>query len=127
MAVGFQSTFPQGERRSRGYVAGNDYDFNPRSRKGNDGNCRVVVALGVISIHVPARGTTPFQNDTESIREFQSTFPQGERLNTLINLLATALFQSTFPQGERHTCSVLMMLKLKFQSTFPQGERLAGN
>ena len=76
----FQSTFPQGERRRfdgrpaiiKGFNPrsrkGNDYDtvyvsgkkigFNPRSRKGNDMHVRDQSDKTVVSIHVPARGTT---------------------------------------------------------------------
>ena len=36
---------------------------------------------------------------------FQSTLPQGERLNHLICLGKGDLFQSTLPQGERHFLS----------------------
>ena len=77
----FQSTFPQGERRS-------DYprrmhsaeSFNPRSRKGND----------------EYRWKRHY-----SFRQFQSTFPQGERQNDFLLYKILLMFQSTFPQGER--------------------------
>ena len=32
---------------------------------------------------------------------FQSTFPHGERLTSLSNIITFCLFQSTFPHGER--------------------------
>ncbi len=77
---------------------------------------------------------------------FQSTLPQGERLDIFENFCATTtLFQSTLPQGERRTpekedlvqmyisihapargatlSPVLVRAKDIFQSTLPQGER----
>ena len=56
--------------------------FNPRSRKGNDPICIRIPHFCAVSIHVPARGTTLCRMwcCLEQI-EFQSTFPQGERLN----------------------------------------------
>ena len=59
--------------------------FNPRSRKGND----LVGQRGdrrgsSVSIHVPARGTTPpWPPGYPQIWRFQSTFPQGERPDTI--------------------------------------------
>ena len=55
--------------------------------------------------------------------EFQSTFPQGERLHVTGLLLHVDVFQSTFPQGERLGRSIVATMELSFQSTFPQGER----
>ena len=58
MASKFQSTFPQGERLSV-----TEYHKNSI----------------IISIHVPARGTTAVYLLHRSLPLFQSTFPQGER------------------------------------------------
>ena len=78
----FQSTFPRGERHNDGRQMRDVWNFNPRSRVGNDGDlrddkkdpshfnprsrvgndrhfCRGVHRKG-ISIHVPAWGTTSF-------------------------------------------------------------------
>ena len=55
----FQSTFPRGERQHTGKRLTCKYhNFNPRSRVGND--CRFLNThrFHVISIHVPAWGTT---------------------------------------------------------------------
>ena len=56
--------------------------FNPRSRKGNDA-CAVVPCglCQLVSIHVPARGTTSGKRLWTRLLSFQSTFPQGERLD----------------------------------------------
>ena len=99
----FQSTFPRGERHVQ---------LNPFYK------------FHVISIHVPAWGTTKkgyyiinavedfnprsrVGNDkTEPLlnlfwHRFQSTFPRGERLNKQGLCNYYAIFQSTFPRGER--------------------------
>ena len=55
----FQSTFPRGERLS--FSLQNciySRDFNPRSREGNDIVALAINTTSLISIHVPARGTT---------------------------------------------------------------------
>ena len=120
----FQSTFPQGERLCRPFLA----------------DSRII-----ISIHVPTRGTTRLLQRQCKLRQFQSTFPQGERHfpGTIISSLCR--FQSTFPQGERQKVnyypvtitaisihvptrgttlySMMSLWILLFQSTFPQGER----
>ena len=57
--VQFQSTFPRGERLLQ---VRNEYllhNFNPRSRVGNDGFSEFACHFVIISIHVPAWGTTP--------------------------------------------------------------------
>ena len=62
-----------------GEVIGKQY-FNPRSRKGSDES---ISLNGIV------------------LDKFQSTLPQGERLNQCIGLPGLQLFQSTLPQGER--------------------------
>ena len=124
LPVKFQSTFPQGERLGSSKPLNNPYGFNPRSRKGNDerhqgayckrqcfnprsrkGNDNSMLIYREqryrVSIHVPARGTTPEPETMTFAPAFQSTFPQGERLNQSFQTFAYMLFQSTFPQGER--------------------------
>ena len=55
----FQSTFPRGERRCYIDISRVKLEnFNPRSRVGNDLNVSQVLTDVVISIHVPAWGTT---------------------------------------------------------------------
>ena len=97
----FQSTFPRGERRKIQGAVLRQGHFNPRSRVGNDDKLTVrkdakIISIHVpawgttyppcvrmtvdgISIHVPAWGTTEGHDDPESVRRFQSTFPHGER------------------------------------------------
>ena len=75
----FQSTFPQGERQNSGRSASGRISFNPRSRKGNDSATAITSRPYVVSIHVPARGTTGLRCSPSALCRFQSTFPQGER------------------------------------------------
>ena len=141
----FQSTFPQGERRlshSRRY---HPHSFNPRSRKGNDVDNYVDKYSLIVSIHVPARGTTNTfsSNATEEIvsihvpargttaqrlikvGHFTVSIHVPARGTTLENWKSKTrhLFQSTFPQGERRLSGSVILRLLWFQSTFPQGER----
>ena len=54
--------------------------FNPRSRVGNDNSSPFrQIMLEVISIHVPAWGTTRIVAVRSISVVFQSTFPRGER------------------------------------------------
>ena len=77
--------------------------FNPRSRTGNDYPFMFPRSRIVVSIHVPARGTTSWDKMHSSFLLFQSTFPHGERpLSRAVDRVDT-LFQSTFPHGERRT------------------------
>ena len=75
--------------------------FNPRSRVGNDNDGEF---KGLYYL-------------------FQSTFPRGERQNTVPHTGFHFVFQSTFPRGERRDIQVTTMDGCKFQSTFPRGER----
>ena len=77
----FQSTFPQGERRWEMAPPSDKQSFNPRSRKGNDTKFHWEKDIVLVSIHVPARGTTTLRRCLCEAPEFQSTFPQGERPN----------------------------------------------
>ena len=54
----FQSTFPRGERRLECRVWKSIIYFNPRSRVGNDVDMHGTYFRWMISIHVPAWGTT---------------------------------------------------------------------
>ncbi len=54
----FQSTFPHGERRRIGRRTCLRRCFNPRSRTGNDWDGYKEKNNKIVSIHVPARGTT---------------------------------------------------------------------
>ena len=55
----------------------------------------------MISIHVPAWGTTVELNERNSFQRFQSTFPRGERRFYSLDRIQRLEFQSTFPRGER--------------------------
>ena len=99
----FQSTFPRRERLARRKMILMLIRFNPRSREGNDperkpdeGIAEVVSIhvpakgtttsseiwynLPIVSIHVPAKGTTVGSGCAGFSSQFQSTFPRRERL-----------------------------------------------
>ena len=76
----FQSTFPHGERPTTLREFLQFKCFNPRSRTGNDKRASDKLASAEkVSIHVPARGTTPGSLLRCPPDRFQSTFPHGER------------------------------------------------
>ena len=126
MSFIFQSTFPRGERHCRNQATPESLrlNFNPRSRVGND-TCLLCSRHGtrqfqstfprgerpacifvkttssLISIHVPAWGTTLSLHHFHHILQFQSTFPRGERPCSQSFSRSFLLFQSTFPRGER--------------------------
>ena len=98
--------------------------FNPRSRVGNDQNKLDAFRDLVISIHVPAWGTTLMTLIEALSRIFQSTFPRGERQGKPVFMCTGMIFQSTFPRGERRNSNYAYSQHHEFQSTFPRGERL---
>ena len=63
---------------------------------------KVSQLLRSISIHVPAWGTTAAGSAVSICSIFQSTFPRGERLLSGGAGIGDLQFQSTFPRGERH-------------------------
>ena len=120
--------------------------FNPRSREGNDQMTVQEYIDWLVSIHVPARGTTllektrallgesfnprsregndnAIRNSASVNYQFQSTFPRGERLARVVVTSKSYEFQSTFPRGERRDPYWGPTRKTMFQSTFPRGER----
>ena len=77
----------------------------------------------MVSIHVPARGTTSIASRSVSSLPFQSTFPHGERPKATACENGEIEFQSTFPHGERRGPGTHQKILWRFQSTFPHGER----
>ncbi len=99
--------------------------FNPRARRGRDDEFNGFSFFSIVSIHAPAGGATISgfisRNAERSFNprarrgrdkilvglrrymfQFQSTRPQGARLQTYNCKLTASLFQSTRPQGARH-------------------------
>ena len=102
----FQSTFPRGERLS--FSLQNciySRDFNPRSREGNDIVALAINTTSLISIHVPARGTTIISLTDDLI--FCISIHVPARGTTLLprRFPKPVQFQSTFPRGERRISS----------------------
>ena len=143
----FQSTFPRGERRRRSPRWNNPCCFNPRSHEGNDRIGLVKLNdFGLVSIHVPTRGTTSSHRSRKPLRMFQSTFPRGERRhwrhpdsprwygfnprshegNDICRrrpLMQDMCFNPRSHEGNDHRGDIFQVLIRKFQSTFPRGER----
>ena len=143
----FQSTFPRGERRIIHVVLNTIYyisihvpawgtTFKPDSNAGR----------WVISIHVPAWGTTVLCGLTGGKVGFQSTFPRGERRDSVtchpLNIAISIHVPAWGTTSRIKTISGLMTISIhvpawgttqklsgvefdytKFQSTFPRGER----
>ena len=102
------------------------HGFNPRSREGNDtGDFEFFIFSKDVSIHVPARGTTSKKrHNLRLIREFQSTFPRGERLITDYYMEGEkACFNPRSREGNDVVRQGIIFGLNVFQSTFPRGER----
>ena len=99
----FQSTFPHGERRDMSILANfNKSSFNPRSRTGNDDEFTYPKRVGLVSIHVPARGTTIFDEGFKEVVFVSIHVPaRGTTICLIIYRDFHIRFQSTFPHGER--------------------------
>ena len=122
--LGFQSTFPRGERRvtisqrtfrdsfnPRSHE-GNDVGvwwmlylsrcFNPRSHEGNDlvDVSGITVTTGV-SIHVPTRGTTWSLRSIYCFSSVSIHVPTRGTTPFIRSPFRLYSFQSTFPRGER--------------------------
>ena len=121
----FQSTLPQGERPARRYLPPHCLGISIHApARGATIVPNPSRAAGLISIHAPARGATcrSIAGGTWT-SQFQSTLPQGERPTTGLSWSAPTKFQSTLPQGERHVAPHYLGNSSRFQSTLPQGER----
>ena len=120
--------------------------FNPRSRVGNDEpDCiklpETLISIhvpawgttkskliggvfGVISIHVPAWGTTTTTiTRTVKYDPFQSTFPRGERPISFISFSRSTNFNPRSRVGNDGNTIKDSVYAQIFQSTFPRGER----
>ena len=99
-------------------------DFNPRSRVGNDAFVNGTNALLVISIHVPAWGTT--------LRVFRTSHANPISIHvpawgtTKFDILQIRLAKDFNPRsrvGNDFHWLQLTFYQFQFQSTFPRGER----
>ena len=141
----FQSTFPRGERHFLPPIQQTETRFNPRSREGNDASLLSCLYCIVVSIHVPARGTTamlflrlaivkvsihvPARGTTKILKEGCCTagvsihVPARGTTEEILPNDTVDMFQSTFPRGERQITTRPHQQCRQFQSTFPRGER----
>ena len=99
----FQSTLPQGERPPHPCTSSWHRYFNPRSRKGSDGNIH----------HHPV-----------IYFRFQSTLPQGERQQAIKSLVIDGFISIHAPARGATNHGYRFLFRVRFQSTLPQGERL---
>ena len=84
---------------------------------------RNFVLLDGVSIHAPAGGATAFDTLQAYAVEFQSTRPQGARLNDKHNLHKELRFNPRARRGRDEYCPATPSVQLEFQSTRPQGAR----
>ena len=99
----FQSTLPQGERpiwHGQDFV---ELHFNPRSHKGSDFIYRPHRGGLEISIHAPTRGATTLAYRSRGSRnDFNPRSHKGSDDYGYVSAEYSDEFQSTLPQGERH-------------------------
>jgi len=141
----FQSTYPHGVRRSGSKLGRLLFNFNPRTRTGYDSLMYQGSHRLLISIHVPARGTTTMSVRSGYRYSFQSTYPHGVRLESFRAPFRSGGFQSTYPHGVRpdfgydEKTGILISIHVPargttiqvnitrrcnlFQSTYPHGVR----
>ena len=96
----FQSTLPQGERRTDGIRGRAEGDFNPRSRKGSDPSTE---ARAITRQHFNPRSRKGSDYSTTKsgfhYHKFQSTLPQGERLSWSLNVPELEYFNPRSRKG----------------------------
>ena len=98
----FQSTLPPGERLATETMVSESFDFNPRSREGNDPSCEYGFVSYPISIHAPARGATFCYGKAGGERyNFNPRSREGSDVMHSVSRCSQRLFQSTLPRGER--------------------------
>ena len=124
----FQSTLPQGERHHEMAEAGRINNFNPRSHKGSD------ILLGLMDSSFVAnfnprshKGSDyPFLDSYTAMYISIHAPTRGATAQEKGNILEGTIFQSTLPQGERQSNQSSLTQDTTFQSTLPQGERHKG-
>ena len=81
-SVAFQSSHPQGVRHILPSSYNIPHCFNPRTRRGCDMASLQLIRYSSVSIHAPAGGATMCRVSSRVTRMFQSTHPQGVRLDS---------------------------------------------
>ena len=76
-----------------------------------------------ISIHVPSWGTTNLLANCKHGKQFQSTFPRGERRINEFYSIKHRNFNPRSLVGNDQILPAILELWNIFQSTFPRGER----
>ena len=120
----FQSTFPRGERQIIDNSSVKTCNFNPRSRVGNDGIKFISERHSVISIHVPAWGTTECTNKVISAcLNFNPRSRVGNDLHPFQHFHPVSYFNPRSRVGNDDDPIRGSSDFYGFQSTFPRGER----
>ena len=102
----FQSTLPQGERRTDGIRGRAEGDFNPRSRKGSDPSTE---ARAITRQHFNPRsrkGSLAGTGDGNLLGHFNPRSRKGSDGIQPGYVVMGIKFQSTLPQGERRSTTV---------------------
>ena len=122
---GFQSTLPQGERRGadKSVWTGGLY-FNPRSRKGSDGEYDNAAVESGISIHAPARGATATGKNLIILKSISIHAPARGATRDIISGHADNGISIHAPARGATVVNERQRTTPLFQSTLPQGERL---
>ena len=142
----FQSTFPRGERltwMSQNKLLSLFQSTFPRGERHK--SVFLIKFCVVISIHVPAWGTTFLGMNSSHIQIISIHVPAWGTTSSCVCLVREYIFQSTFPRGERQFSALgvgyyeVISIHVpawgttavqewfcnssRFQSTFPRGER----
>ena len=101
-----------------------DICFNPRSREGNDSVLRLPEIPLSVSIHVPAKGTTYFEERRLEHERVSIHVPaKGTTRDRTISVCWTDCFNPRSREGNDPYSSFFLPVLYAFQSTFPRRER----
>ena len=98
--------------------------FNPRFRKGSDYTFNDALTKYIISIHASAREATKDSPKAVLLLPISIHASAREATLSFLTFASFFLFQSTLPQGKRLQYKLLYKSTHQFQSTLPQGKRL---
>ena len=120
----FQSTFPRGERHLWFSLNRNRHMISIHVPAWGTTNIFLsTLVLIPISIHVPAWGTTSYSLMRTLAFVISIHVPAWGTTVNKHDQEDVMQFQSTFPRGERRLILGKTFRLTKFQSTFPRGER----
>ena len=99
-------------------------NFNPRSRVGND-TSRRIFSKSTANFNPRSRVGNDIHliNVSDTFKQFQSTFPRGERPDSLVRTYPLQDFNPRSRVGNDDASDYDGNAATQFQSTFPRGER----